>query len=444
MKKFLSLFFFLTFSSWVFAQESTDPTTNTQSQANAQITFDDHGTDNYYSSDLPNAVPGVSGTVLPNYFYEKGEWKFWFPAVSNLREMTREQIANMIGRSGKSKLLTKGMRKKTKGTIYKKGDCSSAINSIRLVNYPINQHAEPGDEILGKVMIEGENGWPREKYLAMAYGWSLDNNICSDRSSVLVMDLAEGVTKGRSIGLGGATATPIDSTGASAAVGGFIGTNRGRREVRPVFEVAFLNKGPLVAKVEEKQTSEQLNQVPVQNKIAPNNGASEVLLAETLKLVREQMDLLKNQLSKPQQTQQSVAQPTQSQLVAPKGLQVASQQKCESLPKFEVIFSLGKWDIKSQYIPQIKELTKWLADNPGCNTQLEGHASEEGAYDYNSALGRRRAKAVYDVMAEENAEVVKRVVVQFASVGEDKPRSAYLPDNRRVTARLVGGSSDDK
>src|SRR5262249_35840439 len=66
------------------------------------------------------------------------------------------------------------------------------------------------------------------------------------------------------------------------------------------------------------------------------------------------------------------------------------------LPEFTVYFDFDKAIVKPEYLPKIKEFLGWLQTHPKCHIQVEGHTCRSGTYDYDAALGRRRAKAVYD------------------------------------------------
>ncbi|MEK7635016.1 MAG: OmpA family protein [Patescibacteria group bacterium] len=441
MKKGIILYFLFLTTCWsLFAQES-NPANNADSESNAVIIFNDNSK-NTSLPDLIGATPGVAGSLLPNYFYEKGEWKIYFPAVSNLQEMTREQIGNMIGRpvkvNKKAKMLSNNMRKKVKGTIYKKGNCTQKPLSIHLTNYPIKMHTEPGDEIWATVMIEGEHGWPREKYLAMADAWSYDENICSNRASVITMDLAEGVTRGRSIGFGGAGATPIDTSGTAAAVGGFIGTNRGRREVKPVFEVAFLNEGPFLATVKKDDDNGDGSK---KNVLIPPLSLSENPTMSYLKKMAEDMaDIAKN-LSMPPVININNVPATNLPPLSPPALQQAVQisgddKQCSGLPPFEILFDFNKSDVKTEYLSDIRRFSEWQKSHKGCRLQVEGHTCSVGSISYNANLARNRAKSVYDLFVADGV-----TLEQFVSLSKDKATSERNPKDRRVIVRIIGNTS---
>lgn len=75
-----------------------------------------------------------------------------------------------------------------------------------------------------------------------------------------------------------------------------------------------------------------------------------------------------------------------------------------------------------------------LADNPGRNVRLEGHADERGSREYNIGLGERRAQAVRQALMSLRVPSTRLATVSF---GEERPAvfgqdDASLAANRRV------------
>ncbi len=75
-----------------------------------------------------------------------------------------------------------------------------------------------------------------------------------------------------------------------------------------------------------------------------------------------------------------------------------------------------------------------LADNPGWNVRLEGHADERGSREYNIGLGERRAQAVRRVLLLQGAQPSQISTVSF---GEERPvalgsNEEAWAQNRRV------------
>ncbi|MDP2932856.1 MAG: OmpA family protein, partial [bacterium] len=115
------------------------------------------------------------------------------------------------------------------------------------------------------------------------------------------------------------------------------------------------------------------------------------------------------------------------------------EEKCE-MPEITIYFDFDKSDIKEQEVPRVAMIAYWLKANPQCKVQVEGHACKIGTDDYNASLGRRRAKAVYDLLIGKG--ISSSQVSQFVSVSEDKPADfEKLEKNRRVIIRLMGEAS---
>lgn len=115
------------------------------------------------------------------------------------------------------------------------------------------------------------------------------------------------------------------------------------------------------------------------------------------------------------------------------------EEKCD-LPEITIYFDFDKSEIKTQEAPRVAMIAHWLKANPQCKVQIEGHACKIGGDDYNASLGRRRAKAVYDLLIGKG--ISSSQVSQFVSVSEDKPADfERLEKNRRVIVRIIGPAS---
>jgi outer membrane protein OmpA-like peptidoglycan-associated protein len=109
------------------------------------------------------------------------------------------------------------------------------------------------------------------------------------------------------------------------------------------------------------------------------------------------------------------------------------------LPAFVVDFGFNESNVKDEYRTSIKSIATWLENHPACKVQVEGHASTEGSFAFNAALGRMRAKTVYDILAE-NTNIPGQLT-QFVSVSKDRAASERNPADRRVILRVVGDAS---
>jgi peptidoglycan-associated lipoprotein len=99
-----------------------------------------------------------------------------------------------------------------------------------------------------------------------------------------------------------------------------------------------------------------------------------------------------------------------------------------------VYFAFDSSEIDSNSLELLKRHGAYLADNPGANARLEGHADERGSREYNIGLGERRAAAVSSVLLVQGASASQLTTISF---GEERPANtgtgeAAWAENRRV------------
>lgn len=110
----------------------------------------------------------------------------------------------------------------------------------------------------------------------------------------------------------------------------------------------------------------------------------------------------------------------------------AEQQALRDITVF--YFDFDTAEIKQEARDVLVAHARFLADNPGQNVRIEGHADERGTKEYNLALGERRANAVQRFLIVNGAS---RGQIETVSYGEEKPavmgssESAWA-QNRRV------------
>lgn len=129
-------------------------------------------------------------------------------------------------------------------------------------------------------------------------------------------------------------------------------------------------------------------------------------------------------------SQAGVADPTLNPLTDPNNI----------LSTRSVYFDFDSYAVKDEYRPMVVAHAKYLRDNPGARTLLQGHADERGSREYNLALGQRRADAVRYAMTLSGA---RESQIESVSLGEEKPRAtghdeASWAENRRVDIRYQG------
>ncbi len=83
-----------------------------------------------------------------------------------------------------------------------------------------------------------------------------------------------------------------------------------------------------------------------------------------------------------------------------------------------VYFDFDSDLIRPEYSEMMAAHAAYLADNPGANVRLEGHADERGSREYNIGLGERRAQSVRRALLLQG---VGSDQVSTVSYGEERP-----------------------
>lgn len=99
--------------------------------------------------------------------------------------------------------------------------------------------------------------------------------------------------------------------------------------------------------------------------------------------------------------------------------------------ELNVLFDSGKADIKPRFYSELKELAKFLQDNPTSNVVIEGHTDSKGSAKLNLTLSQRRATAIADVLVDRFR--IKAERVKGIGYGETRP----IADNETATGRQL-------
>lgn len=83
---------------------------------------------------------------------------------------------------------------------------------------------------------------------------------------------------------------------------------------------------------------------------------------------------------------------------------------------------------------------EWLAENPGTNAVIEGHADERGTREYNLALGARRAEAARVFLVSQGVAPSR---LRTISYGKERPEALCSAENcwaenRRAVSVIAG------
>ena len=121
--------------------------------------------------------------------------------------------------------------------------------------------------------------------------------------------------------------------------------------------------------------------------------------------------------------------------VSSSGMAAREQAEQQALREITVFyFDFDTAEIKQEARDVLVAHARFLANNPGQNVRIEGHADERGTKEYNLALGERRANAVQRFLIVNGAS---RGQLETVSYGKEKPavmgssESAWA-QNRRV------------
>ena len=102
-------------------------------------------------------------------------------------------------------------------------------------------------------------------------------------------------------------------------------------------------------------------------------------------------------------------------------------------------FVFAKDEVLPESLPILADVARVLADNPRIlYVVVEGHASEEGSFEYNYALSTARARAIYRVLIEVGVHPDR---LGYRAMGEVAPENlgtdeVGLAANRRVLFRI--------
>ena len=105
-----------------------------------------------------------------------------------------------------------------------------------------------------------------------------------------------------------------------------------------------------------------------------------------------------------------------------------------------VNFDFDRFDVKSEYFSDIKELADFMARFPDVDIELEGHTDSRGTETYNLGLSDRRVAAVRQVMIDRFNVQASRVMSR--GYGESQPVASNdtdpgRADNRRVMTVVI-------
>lgn len=102
---------------------------------------------------------------------------------------------------------------------------------------------------------------------------------------------------------------------------------------------------------------------------------------------------------------------------------------------YGVLFDTDKAEIKPESKPTLDEIAKFMKANPAINLIVAGHTDNQGAFDYNVDLSRRRASAVVQALVGARGVAASRLVpfgAGMAAPVAPNDAEAGRAKNRRV------------
>ena len=113
----------------------------------------------------------------------------------------------------------------------------------------------------------------------------------------------------------------------------------------------------------------------------------------------------------------------------------ASLQESGKVALYGIYFDTDSATIRSSSAPTLQEIAKLMQGNPGLNIIVVGHTDNEGSYDYNMDLSRRRAAAVAESLARDYNVNASRL--SHAGVGYLAPAASNADESGRSLNRRV-------
>ena len=102
---------------------------------------------------------------------------------------------------------------------------------------------------------------------------------------------------------------------------------------------------------------------------------------------------------------------------------------------YGIFFDTDKTDLKTESTPTLTEIGQMMKANPKLAILVVGHTDNQGAYEYNIDLSKRRADAVVKALAASQGVDAKRM--RGAGVGMLAPAASNGSEEGRAKNRRV-------
>lgn len=84
----------------------------------------------------------------------------------------------------------------------------------------------------------------------------------------------------------------------------------------------------------------------------------------------------------------------------------------------DVFFEFDSSELDQTAVSQLKNNAIWLVEHTSISATIEGHCDERGTYEYNMALGEKRAEVTKSFLVKAGVEASRLETVSF---GEERP-----------------------
>lgn len=107
-----------------------------------------------------------------------------------------------------------------------------------------------------------------------------------------------------------------------------------------------------------------------------------------------------------------------------------------------VYFAFNKSVIKPEYFPLLKNQAQYLTAHPHAKVLLAGYTDDRGTWEYNIALGARRAAAVrqFLIIQGVNPDQIQTISYGEAYPADPQNNEAAWAKNRRVVINYMSGA----
>jgi outer membrane protein OmpA-like peptidoglycan-associated protein len=113
----------------------------------------------------------------------------------------------------------------------------------------------------------------------------------------------------------------------------------------------------------------------------------------------------------------------------------AGLQESGKVALYGIYFDTDSATIRDASAPTLQEIARLLLGNPDLNIIVVGHTDNQGSYDYNMDLSRRRAAAVAESLARDYKIDATRL--RHAGVGYLAPAASNADESGRSLNRRV-------